>query len=187
MKIIVLYLSKTQHSKILKKVNLNKVMGKEEMERIKHIFSSLHLHPTYLEHEAVITSEDASKTRGFELKQGVKAILFTDDKDHWVITNVPADQRADQKKVATQMGWSKSSIRMATQEEVLEKTGCEIGAVSPFGHKTKISLLVDKKVYDNEESAFNIGLRTNSVKVKTTDLKIVLNRESAIEGDFIKN
>lgn len=162
-------------------------MGKEEMEKIKHIFLSLHLHPTYLEHEAVITSEDASKTRGFELKQGLKAILFTDNKDHWIITNVPADQRADQKKVAVQMGWSKSSIRMATQEEVLEKTGCEIGAVPPFGHRNKIPILVDKTVYNNKESAFNIGLRTHSVKIKTDELKSVLNQEQVVEGDFIKD
>lgn len=161
-------------------------MGKEEVHRIREIFHKFNLHPTYLEHEAVITSEDASKTRGFELKQGVKSILFTDGKDHWVIMNVPADEKADQKKVATQMGWSKSSIRMATAEEVLEKTGCEIGAVPPFGHKTKIPLLIDKKIYCNKESAFNIGLRTHSVKINTEELKLVLTSESVIEGSFVK-
>ena len=56
-------------------------MGKEEMERIKKTFSRLNLHPTYLEHEEVITSEDAAKTRGFELRQGIKALVFTNDEN----------------------------------------------------------------------------------------------------------
>ena len=75
---------------------------------------------------------------------------------------------------------------MATQEEVLEKTGCELGAVPPFGHKTKVLLLVDKKVYDNKESAFNIGLRTNSVKILTEEMKILFSKVGAIEGEFTK-
>ena len=72
-------------------------MGKEEVEKIKREFSSLKLHPEYLKHKEVITSEDAAKTRGFELKQGIKAILFTNNSD-WVITNIPADKKVDEKK-----------------------------------------------------------------------------------------
>jgi len=161
-------------------------MGIEEVNRIKEEFLELKLHPIYLEHKAVITSEDASKTRGFELKQGIKALLFTDTKDNWVIVNIPADKRVDIKKVATQLEWSKSKIRMGTQEEVLEKTGCEIGAVPPFGHKDKIPILVDKEIYDNEESAFNIGTRTNSVKIQTQEMKLLFDKIEAIEGDFVK-
>lgn len=161
-------------------------MAIEEVQRIKEKISKLNLHPTYLEHKAVITSEDAAKTRGFELKQGIKAIVFTDNKNNWVVVDVPANQKVDQKKVATQMNWSKSSIRIATPEEVLEKTGCEIGAVPPFGHKTKIQILVDKNIYNNQESAFNIGLRTHSVKIPTNEMKTIFENESAIEGDFIK-
>ena len=161
-------------------------MAIEEVQRIKEKISKLNLHPTYLEHKAVITSEDAAKTRGFELKQGIKAIVFTDNKNNWVVVDVPANQKVVQKKVATQMNWSKSSIRIATPEEVLEKTGCEIGGVPPFGHKTKIQILVDKNIYNNQESAFNIGLRTHSVKIPTNEMKTIFENESAIEGDFIK-
>ena len=161
-------------------------MGIEEMQKIKNKFSELDLHPIYLEHESVISSEDAAKTRGFELRQGIKAIVFTDGKGNWVIVNIPADRKVDQKKVATQLGWSKNAIRMGTQEEVLEKTGCEIGAVPPFGHKTSMPILVDKQVYNNKESAFNIGLRTNSVKIPTSEMKLIFDRIKAIEGEFVK-
>ena len=65
-------------------------MSINELEKIKSEFTRLGLHPTYLEHEPVITSEDAAKTRGFALKQGIKALLFTDGKGGWVIVDVPA-------------------------------------------------------------------------------------------------
>ena len=74
-------------------------MGQEEVDRIKDFFSQMQIFPVYLEHEAVITSEDAAKTRGFKLKQGIKAILLTNEKD-FVVVNIPADKKVDIKKVA---------------------------------------------------------------------------------------
>ena len=161
-------------------------MGIEEVNKIKEIFKETNITPVYLEHEAVITSEDAAKTRGFELKQGIKAILFTNDNNEWIVVDVPADRKVDQKKVAGFLNWSKNKIRMATEEEVMQKTGCEIGAVPPFGHKEKIRILVDKNIYNNNEGAFNIGLRTHSVKIKTELMKKVFEKVNAIEGEFCK-
>ncbi len=161
-------------------------MGIEEVNRIKEFFKNLDIHPEYVEHEAVITSEDAARTRGFELKQGIKSILFTNDNNEWVVADVPADKKVNQNKVAEQMNWSKRKIRMATREEVMEKTGCELGAVPPFGHKEQIQIVVDSGVYENQESDFNIGLRTQSVKIKTQFMKIVFDKLKAVEGEFAK-
>ena len=159
-------------------------MGKEELKRIKEIFANENINVQYLKHKLVITSEDAAKQRGVELKQGVKAILFIDDKLNWVIVNIPADKKVDVKRVASFLGRSKNKIRMAKPEEILEKTGCEIGAVPPFGHKQQIKILIDKGIYDNKENAFNIGLRTHSVKIKTNSLKKIFEKIGALEGEF---
>jgi len=161
-------------------------MGAEEMERIKKILADLGLHPEYLEHKAVITSQEAAETRGFSLKQGVKALLFTNRADSWVIVNVPADMRVDQKKVAEKLGWSKGKTRMATEDEVMGKTGCQIGAVPPFGHKENIPIFFDPEIFENEMNSFNIGLRTNSVRIKSKELKVVFEKLDAVEGEFIR-
>lgn len=161
-------------------------MSLEELERIKSEFARFALHPTYLEHESVITSADAARTRGFELRQGIKALLFTDGKNNWVIVDVPGDRMVDHKKVASEIGWSKNSTRMATPEEVTEITGCEIGSVPPFGHKTSIPILVDMLVFENVESTFNIGLRTNSVKIPTQEMRDLFKKINAKEGNFVK-
>lgn len=161
-------------------------MGVEEVERVKNIFSDNDIQVEYLEHPPAITSADAASHRGFELRQGVKAILLTNESD-WVVVDVPADKKVDMKAVADLVKWSKNKIRMATPEEVMQKTGCQIGAVPPFGHKETIRILVDKGVLENEISTFNIGLRTISVKIKTLDLEEVFERIDVTFGKFVKN
>jgi Ala-tRNA(Pro) deacylase len=143
-------------------------MAQEEVDRIKEKFSELNLNAEYLEHKAVLTSEDAARTRGFELKQGIKAMLFTNGTD-FVLVDVPAGK-----------------TRMATPEEVLEKTGCEIGSVPPLGHKNKIKILVDNQVFDNEVSDFNIGLLTVSAKIPTLDVRKAFEDAEAVFGEFIR-
>ncbi|MBI5797570.1 hypothetical protein HZA98_01550 [Candidatus Woesearchaeota archaeon] len=158
-------------------------MGIAEVEGIHAFFSQYRISVTYLEHEAVVTSEDAARTRGFALKQGIKAIVLTNGND-WLVVDVSADKKVNMKAVAEKKGWSKGKIRMATAEEVMEKTGCEIGAVPPFGHKESIPLFVDVGIFENTESTFNIGLRTHSVKLKTADVKKVFDILHAEIGSF---
>lgn len=158
----------------------------QEVERIREKLTELGLHPTYLEHEPVRTSEEAAAVRNMEVKQGIKSLLFTNGEGAWVLADVPAHKKADARKVANAMGWPRKMLRMATPEEVLEITGCEIGSVPPFGHKTRIPLLVDTGVYENTESAFNIGLRTHSLIIPTHEMKTVFGLLGATEGDFAK-
>lgn len=162
-------------------------MSAAEREKIKEQFARLGIVPEYIEHEPVITSEDAARTRGFALKQGIKALLFTDGAGAWAVVDVPGDRKADQKKAAEALGWAKRDIRMATPDEVLAVTGCEIGSVPPFGHKTHVPIFVDRGVYDNTENAFNIGLRTDSAKVATADMRTLFHEIGVTEGDFAKD
>ena len=160
-------------------------MGLVEVQRIKEFFKENEIQVKYFEHKPVITSQDAANTRGIALHQGIKAILLTNEKE-FVVVNIPADKKVDIKKVAETLNWSKNKIRMATHDEVLKITGCEIGAVPPFGHKEKIQIFVDKQIYNNEENAFNIGLRTESVHVPTKEMKKVFEDLNVKQGEFAK-
>lgn len=160
-------------------------MGIEEVNRIKRILEESRIKATFSEHEEVKTSEEAARVRGGELKSGVKAIVFTNEFD-FAVVDVPADKKVDQKIVCEFLGWSRKKIRMVNPEEVLEKTGCIIGAVPPFGHKNNLKILVDSEVFDNEFNEFNIGLRTQSLKIKSSDLKSIFEKLNADFGNFAK-
>ncbi len=161
-------------------------MGMEEVKKIKNLFAKEKFNVQYLEHEEVITSEDAAKTRGFELKQGIKAIVLTNGKGDFVVADISADKKVDVKKIAENCNWPKSSIRMATEDEVMEKTGCKMGAVPPFGHKENLKIFVDLGIYDNETSTFNIGLRTISVRINAPDVRKIFEDLNGTEGNFSK-
>ena len=95
-------------------------MSQTEINRIKHILKENKIEATFLEHEPVIRSEEAAAMRGFPLKEGVKALLFTNRVDY-VVADIPGDAKVDVTKLSLVVGWKKSEMRMATSEEVAER------------------------------------------------------------------
>ena len=100
-------------------------MGTEEVERIKQKFTALHLHPIYREHAPAVTSEEASKNRGDALKQGIKALLFT-NKQEFVIVNIHADQKVDQKKVKSRN--TRNSKNTLKKSRLKRRSACSSSA-----------------------------------------------------------
>jgi hypothetical protein len=68
-------------------------MAQEEINRIKSIFSEMEICPVYIEHGMVNNSEDSAKIGNFDIGQGVKAIVFTDGNNSWVVVNISADKK----------------------------------------------------------------------------------------------
>lgn len=125
------------------------------------------------EHGAVRTSAQAAKVRGAELKTGVKAMVLKSLEGRFMLVLLPADQRVDFKKVAELEGTTR--VALAAEEEVFKVTGCRLGGVPPFGHKTKLKTYMSKDVLSNEWINFNAGLRTRSVRMKSDDLRKIIN------------
>lgn len=125
------------------------------------------------EHEAVRTSEQASKVRGVPLKSGVKAMVLKTAENDFIVVLIPADQRIDMKVIASLE--QTKHVSLASPEEVFKKTGCKLGGVPPFGHKNKLKTYMSKDVLQNEWINFNAGLRTRSVRMRSEDLKTIAN------------
>ena len=75
----------------------------------------------------------------------------------------PASERFHSQKFRSIIGSKR--LRFATEEEVLELSGCLSGAVPPFGSlfSTPLKTYVDKKLSEVNEINFNGGLRTASI------------------------
>ena len=139
-----------------------------EFVAIKKFLDSLHVPYVHYEHEPVHTSKDAARVRGVELKTGVKALLFKSG-PHFILVLVPGDSRAVLQKLRALTG--EKNLRMATAEEVLKVTNCEIGSVGPFGNLMGLRTFMEKAILANEKVNFNAGLHTVTISMNSRDLK----------------
>ena len=153
----------------------------EEMSKLLDLFSGRGVEHQLYEHEAVYTSEEASRVRGVELKSGVKALVLKSDDGRYLLADLAADRKADIKKLQEISGMKR--LHFATREEVLSTTRCEPGSVHPFGDLFGLPTYLDPSVLENEYVNFNIGLLTKSVRIKRDDLTRLL---GAVVAEFAK-
>ncbi len=159
---------------------IGKKKGKSVFENIKNLLDESKIKYTVMEHEPVLTSEDAARVRKTPLKQGAKAlVMYAEDKPAMVV--VPADLKLDMKKF--KQDYKIHDLRMATHDEVEKVTRVKVGAVPPFGNIFAIPLYVDTKLGENKEIVFNAGEHTRSIQMNYKDFEKVT---KPIIGDFSK-
>ena len=71
--------------------------------------------------------------------------------------------KVDLKKLADLAGEKK--LFLASSQEVLSKTGCEIGSVSPVGAVYPLETFFGEKILQNDFAEFNVELHTKSVRM----------------------
>lgn len=152
---------------------------KKQFEELKAFLDENHVDYELFEHEPVYTSEQAAKTRGVELKTGVKALVFKIlEKDRFILALVPADKKVDAEKLSELVG---SKIKLATPDEVLVKCKCEIGSVHPFGNLFGLQTYMDKGILENKSVNFNAGLHEISLRMSP---KYILELVKPVLGEF---
>src|SRR3989338_8260014 len=99
-------------------------------QKIRDFLNQHQIPYTIIEHLPTPTSEDSARLRGEPLKIGAKALVLKTD-DSFLMAVIPADRQLDTKKLKKLL--HTRNLRFATPDELREKTGCEKGAVPPFG------------------------------------------------------
>jgi Ala-tRNA(Pro) deacylase len=120
-----------------------------------------------IEHKPVYTSKEAALVRGTKLEQGAKALVCKTEKG-FVQAVISASKEINEQELKKVLGVK--NLKLANADEVKELTGVSIGAVPPFGNLFGIEMYVDKSVTHNTEIAFNAGMHTHSIKMKSADL-----------------
>jgi len=143
-------------------------MGILEFKSVKALLGRRGIPYEVLEHAPVYTSEHAAKIRGVELKTGVKALVLKSGGGSFIVGLVAADRKIDLKKLALIAGSKK--LQLASAQEVLKLTGCEVGSVHPFGNLFGLATYMDKSVLENDMVNFNAGLHTVSIEMRAKDL-----------------
>lgn len=120
-----------------------------------------------LEHAPAGTSEEAARVRGTRLEQGAKALVVRADR-RFLHCVLPAHRKADNAALRAIAGTR--TLRFATPAELLALTGCEPGAVPPFGNFFGLPVLLDEALTREERLVFSAGSRAVSITMHGDDL-----------------
>lgn len=157
-----------------KRIAGNKIKGKIFFgsENIRNeIIRLLRYHDVefnHILHVATPTSEDSARVRGTLMEEGVKSLIVrgkTTKKNYQF--NIPSHLKLDMKAVAEAVG---EKCDFEDPEVIKTRFGLQVGGVPPFGQLLNLDTFFDHKVVDNEKAAFNCGLLTESVVMKSKDL-----------------
>jgi len=157
-------------------------MGILQLKLMRGLLDSNGIPYEVLEHVPVYTSEEAAKVKGVELKTGVKALILKTEEGNFIMGLVAADRKIDLKKLAKIVETKK--LQLASPQEVLKITGCEIGSVHPFGNLHGLPTYLDSSILENDMVNFNAGLHTVSIQMRVKDL---IKAIRPVVKDFSKN
>ncbi len=96
----------------------------------------------------------------------VKSICLLDGDEHLITAIVKGEDRVSVSRIAKTL--QKEDLRLATPEEMLEKTGYPCGGTPPFGYRA--TFLIDPKVMEREVVFAGGGSETSLVRVRTEEL-----------------
>jgi aspartyl-tRNA synthetase len=162
------YIDDKQLKELHIKLDIVKMPAKDEVfQKIIDALNKDKIEIETIEHKAVFTSKEAAEVRGTKPSQGVKALVCKTDKG-FLQACVPGDKEIDLDKLKKVL--QRKSVELAAAEDVKRVTGCSIGSVPPFGNLFGIDILIDSKVTENKEVAFNAGSHTKSIKMQAKDL-----------------
>ena len=109
---------------------------------------------------------DAAKAVDASPEEFVKNICFVDSTNNLIVAIVKGEDKVDANKIAFALKIQKP--RIATPEQILEKTGYPCGGTPSFGYDAVF--LVDTRVMEKEMVYTGGGSVTSLIKVSTNEL-----------------
>jgi prolyl-tRNA editing enzyme YbaK/EbsC (Cys-tRNA(Pro) deacylase) len=112
----------------------------------------------------------------------VRSIVFRVEEGEYVMVLAAGPEQISWRALRSAL--SRSRLTLANPEEVLQATGYERGAVSPFGLPSPMPILVDENVLAEEEISLGSGLPGITIIMRSTDLLDALGDVKI--GQFVK-
>ena len=109
--------------------------------------------------ETAKTAKDAANALNCEEGAIVKSLVFKTDTE-FLICLVSGDKRCSLNKLKKAI--SKKDVSMASADDVKAQTGFTIGGVSPVGHISNLSIIIDKSL-DRFQKVFAAAGHPNSI------------------------
>jgi len=124
--------------------------------------------------------EQVALERGQTVDQIIRSIVFRLSRGGFVMVLVAGERQVSWHALRRFLGTSR--ISMATEAEVLKVTGYPLGAVSPFGTRQTLRILVDRGALQPDEISIGSGVRGTTVIMLRQDFMRALGEVEV--GDF---
>ncbi len=121
-------------------------------------------------HSSLVHSlSEAAAERGQVPEQIVRSILFRLANGTFVLVLIAGERQISWKALRSYL--QERRLTLATPVEVLEQTGYEIGAVTPFGASHPHRILADPSVFTYPEISLGSGKKGFAILIQTHLLK----------------
>ena len=148
---------------------------------ITRVLEAMGIPHRLVRHPAPLHSiEQAAAERNQTTDQVVRSILFHLGAEQYALVLIAGTRQASWPALRRHFGQSR--LTMASEGEVRDVTGYEVGTVGPFGLRRDVRILVDEGVLEQEEISFGAGEKAAGVIMRRQDFIAAL---GTIEiGDF---
>lgn len=120
-------------------------------------------------HAGIVASlEQAAHERGQVPDQVVRSLVFRIGAGEYMMVLAAGPSQISWRQLREVLG--KRRLTMATEEEVLQVTGYQVGTVSPFGLPAPIRTLIDRRVLVHDHVSIGSGAPNTGIILSSRDL-----------------
>jgi prolyl-tRNA editing enzyme YbaK/EbsC (Cys-tRNA(Pro) deacylase) len=115
------------------------------------------------------TVETAADAVGTHPREIVKSVLFSIE-DENILAIASGLDLIDRRIIAYRYGIGRKRVKLSPPDIVLTITGYPVGTVPPFGHKTAVPVLLDRRVIELEQVYAGGGAHNALVRLDPRDI-----------------
>jgi prolyl-tRNA editing enzyme YbaK/EbsC (Cys-tRNA(Pro) deacylase) len=163
------------HSSTIKKEASSIVQHRGKLELLAYLGQE-NIDYELREHSPVRNIKDVQRVLDIDLDGIAKTILVLDPSEDGMdhgkvyVFVVRGSRQLDLQKVGALLGRERRKWRFATQKEVKDVYGLDVGGVPPFGYKEDVMVYMDRGLAMHEMVYCGIGSSRSSIRIVTQDL-----------------
>jgi Ala-tRNA(Pro) deacylase len=138
-------------------------------KKLKEFLDGQHVKYVTITHAPSYTAQEIAQSSHIPGEEMAKSVVVKLD-DTMALAVMPATRRVDLEQLREIAGAEKAEL--ATEHEFANTfTGCEVGAMPPFGNLYGMDVYVDESLAADEHIAFNAGSHTELMQLDYADFE----------------
>jgi Ala-tRNA(Pro) deacylase len=137
------------------------------VQQLKEFLDNHGVRYVSISHSRAYTAQEVAASAHVAGREFAKVVVVKVD-GRLALAVCPATERVDLERLGRALG--ATDLALATEGEFLEFfTGCELGAMPPFGHLYGLETFASRQLARDERIAFNAGTHTEVLQMAYAD------------------